>query len=100
MTDRERKVKQLRRLIAVAHAENYDFVYMPVGDAKTIVRLLEEQERGEHYEKDHSGIRYPSGSDKDVPGCPRAEETKCPYGGLCDWSAQGAAAAGSRCVRR
>lgn len=44
MTDRERKVKQLRHLIKVAHEENYDFVYLPVGDAKTIVRLLEEQE--------------------------------------------------------
>jgi len=44
MTDRERKVKQLRHLIKVAHEENCDFVYLPVGDAKTIVRLLEEQE--------------------------------------------------------
>ena len=44
MTDRERKVKQLRHLIKVAHEENYDFVYLPVGDAKTVVRLLEEQE--------------------------------------------------------
>ena len=41
MTDRERKVAQLRRLIRTAHEENYDFVYLPVGDAKVIVRLLE-----------------------------------------------------------
>ena len=41
MTDRERKVTQLRRLIRTAHEENYDFVYLPVGDAKVIVRLLE-----------------------------------------------------------
>ena len=44
MTDRERKVKKLRYLIKVAHEENYDFVYLTVGEAKTIVRLLEEQE--------------------------------------------------------
>jgi hypothetical protein len=44
MTDRERKVRQLRKLIKAAHNENYDFVYLPVGDAKTIIRLLEEQE--------------------------------------------------------
>ena len=41
MTDLERKVAQLRRLIRTAHEENYDFVYLPVGDAKVIVRLLE-----------------------------------------------------------
>ena len=44
MKDAERKVKQLRRLIETAHAENYDFVYMPVGDAKTIVKLLSREE--------------------------------------------------------
>lgn len=44
MTDAERKVKQLKRLIKTAHNENYDFVYVPVGDAKTIVRLLERKE--------------------------------------------------------
>lgn len=44
MTDRERKVRQLRKLIKAAHNENYDFVWLPVGDAKTIIRLLEEQE--------------------------------------------------------
>jgi len=45
MTDRERVVKKLRQLIKAAHEENYDFVYLDVGKAKTIVRLLEEQER-------------------------------------------------------
>jgi predicted O-methyltransferase YrrM len=44
MTDRERVVKKLRQLIKAAHAENYDFIYIDVGKAKTIVRLLEEQE--------------------------------------------------------
>lgn len=44
MTDRERKVRQLQKLIKAAHNENYDFVYLPVGDAKTIIRLLEEQD--------------------------------------------------------
>ena len=44
MTDRERKVRQLKKLIKAAHNENYDFVYLPVGDAKTIIRLLEEQD--------------------------------------------------------
>ena len=45
MTDRERVVKKLRALIRTAHNENYDFIYIDVGKAKTIVRLLEEQER-------------------------------------------------------
>lgn len=44
MTDRERAVSQLKHLIQTAHDENYDFVYIPVGNAKTIVRLLETQE--------------------------------------------------------
>lgn len=43
MTDRERVVKKLRALIRTAHNENYDFIYIDVGKAKTIVRLLEEQ---------------------------------------------------------
>lgn len=44
MTDRERVVKKLRALIRTAHNENYDFIYIDVGKAKTIIRLLEEQE--------------------------------------------------------
>jgi hypothetical protein len=42
MTDTERVVLRLKRLIKAAHNENYDFVYIPVGTAKLIVRLLEE----------------------------------------------------------
>ena len=44
MTDRERVVQRLRKLIKAAHSENYDFVYIPVGTAKVIVRLLEDQQ--------------------------------------------------------
>ena len=44
MTDRERVVTRLKKLIKAAHNENYDFVYIPVGTAKVIVRLLEEVE--------------------------------------------------------
>ena len=43
MTDTERVLKRLKTLITVAHEENYDFVYMPVGTAKVIVRLLEDK---------------------------------------------------------
>ena len=46
MTDRERTVKRMKRLIDNANDENYDFVYLKIGTARTIVRLLEEQERG------------------------------------------------------
>ena len=46
MTDRERTVKKMKVLIDNADDENYDFVYLTVGTARTIVRLLEEQERG------------------------------------------------------
>ena len=44
MTDRERVVQRLRKLIKAAHSENYNFVYIPVGTAKVIVRLLEDQQ--------------------------------------------------------
>ena len=44
MTDRERTVKKMKVLIDNADDENYDFVYLNVGTARTIVRLLEEQE--------------------------------------------------------
>ena len=44
MTDRERVVQRLRKLIKAAHNENYDFIYIPVGTAKVIVRLLEDQQ--------------------------------------------------------
>ena len=42
MTDRERVVQRLRKLIKAAHNENYDFIYIPVGTAKVIVPLLED----------------------------------------------------------
>lgn len=45
MTDLERKIDQLRRLLQTAHYENYDFVYLPVGDALTVVELLEDYRR-------------------------------------------------------
>ena len=45
MSDMERTIKRLERLIKTAHYENYDFVYIPVGTAKTIVRLLGERRR-------------------------------------------------------
>ena len=44
MTDTERVRKRLTRLIEVAHNENYDFIYIPVGTAKVILKLLEEKE--------------------------------------------------------
>ena len=44
MTDRERVVTRLNKLITAAHNENYDFVYITVGTAKVIVRLLEDQQ--------------------------------------------------------
>ena len=43
MTDTERVLKRLKTLIVVAHEVNYDFVYIPVGTAKLIVKLLEER---------------------------------------------------------
>ena len=44
MTDTERVVNRLKKLIKTAHNENYDFVYIPVGTARVIIRLLEERE--------------------------------------------------------
>ena len=75
MTDRERKVAQLRRLIRTAHEENYDFVYLPVGDAKVIVRLLDERKEVEKDDKtraagelSESGNRYqPDGTPAVIP---------------------------------
>ena len=62
MTDRERVVNRLKRLIKTAHHDARDFVYVTVGTAGVIVivRLLEEQERPriircrecEHYRAD------------------------------------------------
>ena len=44
MTDRERVVTRLKKLIKTAHNDARDFVYVTVGTASVIVRLLEEQE--------------------------------------------------------
>ena len=44
MTDTDRVRRRLTRLIEAAHHENYDFVYIPVGTAKLILKLLEEKE--------------------------------------------------------
>ena len=51
MTDRERVVTRLKKLIKATHNENRDFVYVTVGTARVIVRLLEEQERPKEEEK-------------------------------------------------
>ena len=44
MTDTERVIARLKKLVKAAHNENYDFVYIPVGTARVIIRLLEERE--------------------------------------------------------
>ena len=54
MTDCERVVNRLKRLIKTAHHDARDFVYVTVGTAGVIVRLLEEQERIRLFE-DESG---------------------------------------------
>ena len=50
MTDREIVVRRLKRLIKAAHNDMSDFVFVNVGTAKVIIRLLEEQERPEDME--------------------------------------------------
>ena len=45
MTDREIVVRRLKRLIKAAHNDMSDFVFVTVGTANVIIRLLEEQER-------------------------------------------------------
>ena len=44
MTDCERVVRRLKRLIKAAHNDMSDFVFVTVGTANVIIRLLEEQE--------------------------------------------------------
>ena len=44
MTDREIVVRRLKRLIKAAHNDTRDFIYITVGSANVIIRLLEEQE--------------------------------------------------------
>ena len=45
MNDLDRKIDQLLRLLYATHYEDYDFIYLPVPDALTIVRLLEDYRR-------------------------------------------------------
>ena len=45
MTDLDRKIAQLRRLLYATHYEDYDFIYLPAPDALTIARLLEDYRR-------------------------------------------------------
>ena len=45
MNDLDRKIDQLRRLLYATHYEDYDFIYLPVPDALTIVQLLEDYRR-------------------------------------------------------
>ena len=52
MTETERVRKRLTRLIQAAHNENYDFVYIPVGTAKLILKLLNEKDGGDGNEAD------------------------------------------------
>lgn len=47
MTDIDRKIAQLRKLLYATHDEDYDFIYLPASDARTIVQLLEEYKRRE-----------------------------------------------------
>ncbi len=51
MTDRERVVTRLKKLIKAAHNDARDFVYVTVGTANMIVQLLEEQERPKEEKK-------------------------------------------------
>ena len=75
MTDINRKIAQLRRLLYATHYEDYDFIYLPVPDAITIVQLLEDYRRKE---QDHaaemnkarermvSGVRFVGGGEDET----------------------------------
>jgi len=54
MTDTERVRRRLTRLIEAAHHENYDFVYIPVGTAKLILKLIDERSEHDGSEEKHS----------------------------------------------
>jgi len=54
MTDTERVRRRLTRLIEAAHHENYDFVYIPVGTAKLILKLIDERSEKDGSEEKHS----------------------------------------------
>ena len=63
MTDRERVVTRLKKLIKTAHNDARDFVYVTVGTASVIVRLLEEQEPTETWYGMHGKqITMPAGT--------------------------------------
>ena len=73
MTDTERVVLRLKRLIKAAHNENYDFIYIPVGTAKLIVRLLE----GEDPAHGKATVRTDAqGAQRTEPDRPEAKEGK------------------------
>ena len=72
MTDTERVVLRLKRLIKAAHNENYDFVYSPVGTAKLIVRLLgEDPAHGKATDRTDA-----QGAQRTEPDRPEAKEGK------------------------
>ena len=57
MTDLDRKIKQIRRLLQTAHYENYDFIYLLTGDALKIVQLLEDYRRLKGGNKSAEAVR-------------------------------------------
>jgi hypothetical protein len=65
MTDRERVVTRLKRLIKAAHNDSRDFVYVTVGTAGVIVRLLEQEWRGEDEQKAGDPNGLPADRDGD-----------------------------------
>lgn len=73
MTDTERVVLRLKRLIKAAHNENYDFVYIPVGTAKLIVRLLEGEDPAHGKATDRTDAQ---GAQRTEPDRPEAKEGK------------------------
>ena len=52
MKDTDNLVKRLKRGIEAAHGDNGDFVYITIGEAKKILKLIEEdREKEEQPEK-------------------------------------------------
>ena len=89
MTDRERVVNRLKRLIEAAHNENYDFIYIPVGTAKLIVKMLEKQEAQKFF-VDESGKITPLPVVVRCKDCVNSGTSRCPchYSGdpYIDWN--------------
>jgi len=71
MTDTERVVCRLKRLIKTAHSENYDFCYITVGTAKLIVRLLEGEDPAHGKATDRTDTQ---GAQRTEPDRPEAKE--------------------------